>query len=780
MQRLKKFILSLIILCLLVPKLSSQNIIHVNQNANGTNSGSSWTDAFVNLQDAITQADSNTMIWIAEGIYFPTNTNDRTISFLLKNGVQMYGGFEGNENNLAERDFVNNPTTLSGDIGITGDSTDNSYHVVYSIGTDSTAKIDGFIIRDGQARHDNIVSPFNFGGGIQLAIDEEHSFTNPVISNNRFIHNTTRFYGGAINCSSSDFGMARPLITNCYFRDNSAWIGGGIYKDGNALDSTSFIVHGCTFETNTALSGAAISFLDVNGLHILDSCFFIGKHSSNKAAVLFETGQQHNGELTLKNCHFDHVTDCGFAVVYIRITDHETPKDRYINIIDCSFIGENIQFPNIQPIIKTIFSSPSEEKRMFFNMTNTYFDDMRTHRQTAVVDFMFNPTTNFIDISINNCYFKGNTATPTSLTTYSNAFSISGTNPQGQVPPDSLKLNVYNSIFNETNRALVIKAGVHHNSTIQANFNNCTFYNNGKSIFYRNWSPDAFHDHHINVSNSMIWTDSPIDSIFHNHNNNTDSITFEGYNVHHCLINTPDCMVNGVDACGSGMLYQLDPLFVDSMNGDFRLRACSPAINVGDNNSTNTSLIPFDYQGQLRILEDIVDIGAFEQYSTPIIEPIIESISSTGATDGSITIDSVYGGTPPYSYLWDTGDTGNTLVNLSAGVYIVTITDAIGCELVDSITVGLFTGLDELEEQQSSISIFPNPSSGQIIIQVTEKQQGLIKIELIDLWGRTLLQQEGEEMQEIKLNQFADGVYFVKAVFADGGMATERVFLQRD
>jgi large repetitive protein len=51
-----------------------------------------------------------------------------------------------------------------------------------------------------------------------------------------------------------------------------------------------------------------------------------------------------------------------------------------------------------------------------------------------------------------------------------------------------------------------------------------------------------------------------------------------------------------------------------------------------------------------------------------------------GAQDGEIIIEPG-GGTEPYSYLWNTGESGNR-ITAGAGVYSVTITDAENCELI--------------------------------------------------------------------------------------------------
>jgi hypothetical protein len=105
----------------------------------------SWANA-CELQYALGSAAATDEIWVAAGTYYPTDGTDRTVSFSLVNGVGVYGGFNGTESTLIERDPVTNVTILSGDIGVTDDISDNSYHVVTGGGTDNSAILDGFTV----------------------------------------------------------------------------------------------------------------------------------------------------------------------------------------------------------------------------------------------------------------------------------------------------------------------------------------------------------------------------------------------------------------------------------------------------------------------------------------------------------------------------------------------------------------------------------------------------------------------------------------------------------
>ena len=64
----------------------------------------------------------------------------------------------------------------------------------------------------------------------------------------------------------------------------------------------------------------------------------------------------------------------------------------------------------------------------------------------------------------------------------------------------------------------------------------------------------------------------------------------------------------------------------------------------------------------------------------------ISSPTCFGYNDGNLSVIAS-GGTIPYNYLWNTGDTTSSLQNISAGQYIVSVIDSNGCILYDTLNV---------------------------------------------------------------------------------------------
>ncbi|MFN8345170.1 MAG: choice-of-anchor Q domain-containing protein [Spirosomataceae bacterium] len=153
---------------------------------------------------------------------------------------------------------------------------------------------------------------------------------------------------------------------------------------------------------------------------------------------------------------------------------------------------------------------------------------------------------------------------------------------------------------------------------------NCTFADNQASDFV---GTIGVYYSSLKLNNCIVWN-----------NGGLASFITEGGNItlSHCLIE-PGSNYYTVEPNTPNPL-RVDPLFVDAASGNLRLRACSPAINFGDN-TANTSLTDLD--GYARKF-GIIDLGAYEfQAAPPLpITPIVNFTNPTGCgrNDGSITL----------------------------------------------------------------------------------------------------------------------------------------------
>src|SRR5690606_30073473 len=89
---------------------------HVKHDATGANDGSDWANAHLRLQDALANPACGE-IRVARGVYTPDDAGDPAISFAIRPGQRVYGGFAGVETSLGQRDPAAHRTVLSGDIG---------------------------------------------------------------------------------------------------------------------------------------------------------------------------------------------------------------------------------------------------------------------------------------------------------------------------------------------------------------------------------------------------------------------------------------------------------------------------------------------------------------------------------------------------------------------------------------------------------------------------------------------------------------------------------------
>lgn len=250
-----------LLVALLSAGASAQTVLYVDADATGNEDGSSWADAYEELDEALEDAASGSEIWVAAGTYFPTDDPDRDASFKLKSGVAVLGGFDGTETSADQRtlDPEEGGTILSGDIGVQGDESDNSYHVVTAVGVDGTAVLDGFVITGGNASTGSGFAATRFGGGltnwdgVSLAPDTEGY---PTLRNLVFQDNSANFGGGMF----LNDAVEPVVLEDIEFKRNRAVRGGGLYSEA------SFEAEGVEFEENEASErGGGLFLLDRPG-----------------------------------------------------------------------------------------------------------------------------------------------------------------------------------------------------------------------------------------------------------------------------------------------------------------------------------------------------------------------------------------------------------------------------------------------------------------------------------------------------------------------------------
>jgi len=256
------------------PDECEPEVLFVDQDAtSGRNVGTSWTDAFTDLMDAIEMAKLSgglvREIWVAEGVYRPhRGTTERRRTFRLIDGVGLYGGFAGGETQREQRDPSAHLTELNGE-----DTSDplnpvNVYHVVMAIGNDETAILDGFTIRGGKADSED-EEEWQHGGGMFADGGA------PTVANCVFTGNTARFGGGMGNVEAS------PSVVNCVFTENTQAASGGLgvgRTGGGAMSNTEHsapTVTNCTFVANAAeRNGGGI--YNKQGDPLVTNCIFWG------------------------------------------------------------------------------------------------------------------------------------------------------------------------------------------------------------------------------------------------------------------------------------------------------------------------------------------------------------------------------------------------------------------------------------------------------------------------------------------------------------------------
>jgi len=323
--------------------------IYVDAIAGGVNDGSSWTDAYSYLQDALVDAHDSQVpveIRVAQGVYkpdqspaHPDGTGDRNTSFRLLDGVAIKGGFAGvGAVDPNVRDVVLYETVLSGDLA--GDDVplvdpcdllteptraENTYHIVTAEPCGRSAVLDGFTIRSGKAK--------DGGAGLYLSVRP----CLPSIRDCTFVGNSA--YAGGAACVYAGVG---PELIDCAFLQNAAVYGGGamtaVVGRNTPPGADEFAIRRCTFAWNVVTAGdkGARGIGGAIGIawgapSVIEDCTFLGNGAKIGGAIY--SRDQGN----ILNCRFiaNAAGEAGGAI-YIEETE--------ATVISCTFFGNTAPY----------------------------------------------------------------------------------------------------------------------------------------------------------------------------------------------------------------------------------------------------------------------------------------------------------------------------------------------------------------------------------------------------------------------------------------------------
>ncbi len=242
---------------------NAKSIFYVK--VDGVGNGTSWNDAAGNIQDMIKKTTAGDEIWVAGGTYYPTLDVEISVdgwtynskTFLLKNGICLYGGFQGNEFNIESRtksDKNGNgtiedweftyETVLSGDIDGVEDIWEKDINSHYWNVTGVYKNSDIVVYLAATEPDKTIFDGFKVKRGKSYGIYNEGTIKNCIINKNGTypgsgVYNASN--GLIVNClvsnNASNGIFNKGEVTNCVIMDNER----GVMNSGNGIIKNSIV-----------------------------------------------------------------------------------------------------------------------------------------------------------------------------------------------------------------------------------------------------------------------------------------------------------------------------------------------------------------------------------------------------------------------------------------------------------------------------------------------------------------------------------------------------------
>ncbi|MFN8302443.1 MAG: T9SS type A sorting domain-containing protein [Saprospiraceae bacterium] len=719
--------------------LPAQNVIFVRSDADPDQAnGYSWATAYPDLNDALSQAFYGDEIWVAGGVYHPTGGGNRMLSFTLSSGVKLYGGFSGTETSKQQRDWVAQPTILSGDIGAPGQADDNSYCILYAAQTDSTTTVDGFVFEYGNANNPDDVGVFSHertqsGAAIYLMGQGSGKFAYIRLNNCIFRYNHSDYYG-SVFANGRDSGRSGVWTRNCEFYGNLAgYAGAGVVVENYYSPQYPISFIDTDFHDNIAQVHGGGLYLTHHADVLLRNCKFV--HDSiyySAGAALVLKGEGINGQLLFDKCVFD------------RNATGNAGSVGGIMLVEAQNSALNLQFR------RCIFSGNSGldgffNASIFGTLTMQFEQCIFRENKTVHLLYDLNAEQEVQYIFVNSLFynntgreFANNNDDPILL---DNCIVVQSDN-QPSLISGSAPVTLHHTLVSQPDCAALGPSVMCEAGNLFAL--DPQFADPANGDFHLLPCSPAL-DAGDNAAAAAFSTD--LDGQARLANAAVDLGPYETRRYFLPATQQPASCYGAADGSVT-----------------FVANACAPyALNWVDDqghNGNNTNGLPAgNYRFYLSDPNGYLDSAEVNIYSPPqlLVYTTIVPASGPAHADGAVLVDSATGGTPPYP--WTNGEALNGLSNLLPGSYTTTLTDAWGCSVVLSFEVG-FVSATNSPDEAAAVWLSPNPANGITPSRLHFEAGAIERVELYSSTGQRLTTWEHLDGTTLDLpNNLPSGAY---------------------
>jgi hypothetical protein len=628
--------------------------MYVNANVSGgLNDGTSWSNAFSDLQSALGSSSCvPDTVWVAGGVYFPSKdpsgnlspSDPRDKTFIVASDRKIYGGFAGTETLLSQRTstvIAAHPSVLNGNLNGSFNTNDDAYHVVLTVNSNDNTLLDGFTFTNGNAT-----------GTGNLTVDTE---------------SISRRKGAAIYAVSSSIHLV-----NCKFEINNAYTGGAIYNEDASID-----INNCLFQNNSATSGGAMYNLRSSPT-IVNSGFYSNRANLGGAVYSYDNSlpdfrntsfttnvanlnggallNELNSNASIRTCTFSSNSAINFGGAINNTNRSSTTIDK------STFSANNANYGGgVYNISK---SNVLIDSCNFFNNTAPNKGGGVYNEDSSQVEISYSLFSSNYSNSGGAVYNLGIPSSLAPLITHCSF--INNTGGYGGALANFNASPIFKNLILDGNSSTYNGGGMYNSNGSKPTVLNCTFYRNSSAkgggmynssaswpiiknvVFWENKSGNNASAFGADIENSLFTqTKASVEhsllQLSYNQTNYPKNGTIEGYqgntNSNFHAVNPQ--FINIADPDGADDIY-------GTLDDGLQLKNCSPAVNTGDNSVVSAT----DIAGQTRVMNAILDLGAFENQTSKITVSLAVDIPTPFCQGTELTFEAtpLVTLTTPYTY----------------------------------------------------------------------------------------------------------------------------------